>query len=110
MSTRLAGLIIFVCGILCVAALFAKPATEVPKSHGLEVGPFCTTYPYGLTMLIDRGAAFVIYPEADMPNSRFGQHDEAMAPYPTRAPDGSYSGKAGMRRVSRASTPAWSRK
>jgi glycogen debranching enzyme len=41
-------------------------------------------------MLVDRGAAFVVNPAADIADSRFNHHDVATVPYPTCAPDGSY--------------------
>ena len=76
--------------LVATALTRATPVGDKP-AHGLEVGPFCTLYPYSLTILFDRGAAFVINPEADaFPDSRFAHNDEALAPYPTRAPDGSY--------------------
>jgi len=79
--------------VALTTALFAdtKPRQNV-SSWGLEVGTFCATAPYGLSILADRGAAFLINPETDsFPASRFFQGgDEAYARYGTCAPDGSY--------------------
>src|ERR1700677_483317 len=70
---------------LITPALTRGTPSEETHPHGLEVGPFCTAYPYGMTILVDRGAAFVINPEADaFPDSRFSHNDEALAPYPGR--------------------------
>jgi glycogen debranching enzyme len=68
-----------------------QPADDAP-AHGLEVGTFCATSPYGLSILVDRGAAFLLEPDMDgFPSSRFFQgSDEGHARYGTCAPDGSY--------------------
>lgn len=59
--------------------------------HKLEVGPFCSSEPYGATILVDRGAAWVISPTIDMTDTSAKPNDEALLPYPTSAPDGSYN-------------------
>ena len=76
------------------AGLTASAADDMAipeRSLHLEVGTFCATSPYGITMLVDRGAAFLIAPEFDGTNSRFGgSNDMATLPYGTQAPDGTY--------------------
>lgn len=61
--------------------------SSVPK---LEVGAFCSSEPYGVTILADRGAAWVVSPKIDMKDTWAKPQDEALLPYPTCAPDGSY--------------------
>jgi glycogen debranching enzyme len=87
MSSRLS--LLALAGLAALA--HAKPAGEVPSPR-LEVGTFCATLPYALSIIVDRGAAFVINPEIDgFPPSRISPGgDEANARYGTCAPDGSF--------------------
>jgi glycogen debranching enzyme len=76
---------IFTCG---GAAIADDSASSAPAN--LEVGTFCAPAPYGITMLVNRGAAFVINPIWDAPDTRFEHKDPAAAGYGACAPDGSY--------------------
>lgn len=64
--------------------------SQLVYSQGLEVGNFTSSQPYGITMLVNRGAAFVAAPQVDLGQSWCSEKDEALLPYPVLAPDGSY--------------------
>ena len=109
MSAPLCRTLPFVCGILLVCSLPAVDAeTTSAETKSLEVGTFCTTAPYGITMVVNRGAAFVINPEVDIADSRFKHKDEATLPYGACAPDGSYF-TAALTHESAKFTMTWGR-
>lgn len=57
----------------------------------LEVGPFCSSEPYGVTLLADRSVAWVVSPTIDLTDTSAKLQDEALLPYPTSTADGSYN-------------------
>lgn len=73
--------------------MFSAPTEYLAENskNVIEVGPFCSSEPYGATLLINRSAAFVVSPHIDLQDSRMRKKDEALLPYPTCAPDGSYA-------------------
>ncbi len=75
---------------LTIACLLATAATA--QSQKMETGPFTSSEPYGLTVVLDRQTTIAVAPAHDRTDSPWRPQDEAQLPYPTVAPDGSYFG------------------
>lgn len=76
--------------IMAILHILPVCATDM-DSMRLEVGPFCSSEPYGITMLVDRTVSFVISPLPDKGKTLWSESDEATLPYPDCASDGSYT-------------------
>ena len=76
--------------IMAVLAMFIPGISHAQK---LEVGNYCASSPYGMTMLIDRGAAVVLAPPVEAASTWCYPKgpDEALLPYADCSADGSFT-------------------
>ncbi len=63
---------------------------RISSDDNVEVGPYTSSEPYGVTILVNRSAAFVVSPKIDLGNTWCKDEDEALLPYSICAPDGSF--------------------
>lgn len=69
---------------------------RISKEDVVEVGPYTSSEPYGVTMLVNRSAAFVVSPKVDLQKTWCKDEDEALLPYPTCSTDGSFVSASAM--------------